>query len=259
MLDVRTLRGHLTTATTSARVVVRCLNGGRDLQDSSQRAIILLVDTLDSLYRLRIQLCCGDESDIEIGESSESNGVGVGTGGWLTDPGRMVALAETLECFCSTMKSMELYFQPGGVGVTFYRKKLLEQTFFGRLKRFKVLLLLFMQPVSNRSFLDKEIFSLKLLGEVESGPKLDTEFEERVLGISSQLASEHFITLADLCNRRLQGTGQWLFEDEEYERWLMGFSKTWCWQDLSISINHRLSSENVHLPRCGNSIHLLSR
>ncbi|KAL4804832.1 hypothetical protein BDV18DRAFT_28162 [Aspergillus unguis] len=209
--DVQTLRGRLTQAATSARVVVRCLNGGRDLQESSQRAIMLLVDALDSLHRLKDHISYGEENVK-----------------WIVEPYRLNALAEILECFAETMKSMELYFQPGGVGVTYYRKLLLERTFLTRLEQYKVMLLLSMQPDSTeRSFLDKKIrTSLKSWREVESGPKVDLQFEEHVLGLTSQLASEHFITLADLCNRRLQGTGQWIFDNDEYKRWLLGSKKT---------------------------------
>ncbi|KAL4885900.1 ankyrin repeat-containing domain protein [Aspergillus karnatakaensis] len=210
MTDVRTLRGQLTQAAGSARVVVRCLNGGRDLQDSSQRAVMLLVDTLDSIHRLKDQISYGEDNK------------------WLVEPPRLAALAEILECFASTMKSMELYFQPGGVGVTFYRKQLLERTFLSRLEQYKVMFLLAMQPDSSeRSFLDMKIRpGLTSWREVESGPKVDLQFEESILGVTSQLASEHFITLADLCNRRLQGTGRWIFDHEEYKQWLLGYSKT---------------------------------
>lgn len=133
-VDVPTLRAQLSQAATSARVVVRCLNGGRDLQESSQRAIMLLVDSLDFLHRLRDLVSFGEDK-------------------WLVDTHRLVALAEILDCFASTMKSMELYFQPGGVGVTFYRKLLLERTFLTRLEQYKVMLLLSMQPDSRWAFL----------------------------------------------------------------------------------------------------------
>ncbi|KAL4761473.1 NACHT and Ankyrin domain protein [Aspergillus foveolatus] len=212
MAEVQALRSQLTQAAGSARVVVRCLNGSRDLQESSQRAIMLLVDALDSIYRLKDQIGDGENKDNK----------------YLVEPHRLVALAEILERFTSTMRSMELYFQPGGVGVTYYRKHLLERTFLGRLEQYKVMLLLSMQPDSSeRSFLDKKIrASLRSGGEVESGPKVDLQFEDRVLGITSQLTTENFIMLADLCNRRLKGTGQWIFDDEQYKRWLLGSTKT---------------------------------
>lgn len=58
------------------------------------------------------------------------------------------------------------------------------------------------------------------------GPSIDPQLEERALGIASRLASQHFITLADLCNRRMKGSGGWIFDDEEYNRWLLGSTKT---------------------------------
>ncbi|RDW69089.1 NACHT and Ankyrin domain protein [Aspergillus mulundensis] len=200
MTDVQGLRGQLAQAAGSARVVVRCLNGGRDLQESSQRAIMLLVDMLDALYRLKDQMGDTDNKDNK----------------WLVQPHRLAALAEILECFASTMKSMELYFQPGGVGVTYYRKHLLERTFLERLEQYKVMLLLSMQPDSSCTPSDV----------LRKGPKVNLQFEDRILGITSQLTTENFIMLADLYNRRLKGTGQWIFDDEQYKRWLLGGTKT---------------------------------
>lgn len=97
-----------------------------------------------------------------------------------------------------------------------------------------------------RSFLDEEIREcLRACREVDSGkfsgsfvseialnlaawkePKVDRKFEEKILGLTSQLCSEQFIALADLCNRRLQGTCQWIFDDSQYRRWLLGSFKT---------------------------------
>ncbi|KAL4815880.1 hypothetical protein BDW67DRAFT_60743 [Aspergillus spinulosporus] len=138
MPDVKTLRSQLTQAAASARVVVRCLNNGRDLQESSQRAIMLLVDTIDSLHRLKEQMCCCGRDEDEDEDKDE----------WIIRPARLAALAEILDCFAATMTSMERYFQPGGVGVTFYRKHLLDRTFLGRLESYKVMLLLAMQKGS---------------------------------------------------------------------------------------------------------------
>ncbi|KKK22567.1 hypothetical protein AOCH_004771 [Aspergillus ochraceoroseus] len=209
MADIQAVLGQLTQAAQSARAVRRCFNGGRDLQESSHRAIMLLVDVQEFLYFLKDSIISGEEK-------------------WLLETARMGALVEVLTSFASTMKSMELYFQPGGVGVTYYRKRLLERTFLPRLEQYKVILLLSMQPDSGeRLFLDRKIrASLRLWRETESGPKVDLQFEERILGFTSQLASENFITLADLCNRRLKGTGQWIFDDDQYKQWLLGSMKT---------------------------------
>jgi cob(I)alamin adenosyltransferase len=90
---------------------------------------MLLVDIQDSLFRLKDQISWGEET-------------------WLVEPARLAALAELLDCFESTMRSIELFFQAGGVGVSYYRKNLLERTFAPRLEQYKVLLLLSMQPES---------------------------------------------------------------------------------------------------------------
>lgn len=172
MANVKVLRDQLTQAAGSARVVVRCLNGGRDLQEPSQRAIMILVDALDTLHQLKYQLGRGKDK-------------------WVVEPSRLMALGEILDCFAATMKSMQVYFQPGGVGVNYYQKHLLKRTFLPRLEQYKVMLLLSMQPDSRlvwpgwtrmvscvltrhrfsvRLFLDEKIrMSLRLLQEVELG------------------------------------------------------------------------------------------
>ncbi|KAL2863775.1 NACHT and Ankyrin domain protein [Aspergillus lucknowensis] len=152
MSDVQPIRGLLTQATQSVLIVVRCLHGGRDIQGSSQRAVMLLVDTQDFLYRLKDRITRGEDK-------------------WLVESRRLAALAEVLACFSSTMQSMEHYFQPGGVGVAYYRKNLLEKMFLPRLEQYKVMFLLSMQPDSSeRTVLDKKIRAMiKSWVEVESG------------------------------------------------------------------------------------------
>lgn len=127
MADAKALRDQLTLAASSARVVVRCLAGGRDLQDASQRAIMLLVDTLDSLSCLKEELFCSADNPA------------------VTESSRLDDLLQLLECFSLTTRAMEMCFQPGGVGVGFYRRHLLERTFLERLERYKVLVLLAVQ------------------------------------------------------------------------------------------------------------------
>jgi hypothetical protein len=90
---------------------------------------MLLVDIQDFLFRLKDRITWGKEQ-------------------WLVESRRLAALAEVLACFSSTMQSLELYFQPGGVGVAYYRKSLLERTFLPRLEQYKVMFLLSMQPDS---------------------------------------------------------------------------------------------------------------
>ncbi|KAF9893577.1 hypothetical protein FE257_010889 [Aspergillus nanangensis] len=209
MVDVQFIRETVSQVTISTRIVMRCLSTGRDSQDYSQRALSILTDILDLLYRVKDQVGWGEEK-------------------WLVEASRLDELAEMLGWLGSTMKSIELYFQPGGVGVYYFRKLLLEKSFMPRLEQYKVLLLLSIQPDSSeRSSLDSDIRkSLKLSREVESGPKDDLQFEEDALGITSKLSTDHFIALADLCNRRLQGTCRWIFKNREYKKWLLGSFKT---------------------------------
>lgn len=59
--------------------------------------------------------------------------------------------------------------------------------------------------------------------------KNDIQFEEETLNLASRLASEHFITLADLCNRRQQGTSSWVLENQNFKQWLIGgFRSLYC-------------------------------
>ncbi|GKZ69196.1 hypothetical protein AnigIFM50267_004383 [Aspergillus niger] len=209
MVEVSELRADLVQVTQSTRVVMRCLSTGRDSQETSQKALTLLADILDLLYRIKEQISWGEEK-------------------WHVDPSRLVALAEMLSWLNSSMQSIELYFQPGGVSVAYFRKHLLERTFLPRLEQYKILLLLAMQPDSEeRSCLEAEIrYTLRLARGVDCGPTVDLQFEEDALGITSRLCSEQFIGLADLCNRRLKGSCNWFFDHTEYRRWLLGSFKT---------------------------------
>ncbi|PYH53511.1 NACHT and Ankyrin domain protein [Aspergillus niger CBS 101883] len=209
MVEVSELRADLVQVTQSIRVVMRCLSTGRDSQETSQKALTLLADILDLLYRIKEQISWGEEK-------------------WHVDPSRLAALAEMLSWLNSSMQSIELYFQPGGVSVAYFRKHLLERTFLPRLEQYKILLLLAMQPDSEeRSCLEAEIrYTLRLARGVDCGPTVDLQFEEDALGITSRLCSEQFIGLADLCNRRLKGSCNWFFDHTEYRRWLLGSFKT---------------------------------
>lgn len=129
MMDVPKVREALSQVTHSTCIVIRCLSTGRDSQESSQRALVLLTDILDLLYRVKDLISWGSEK-------------------WLVEPARLGALAELVALFGSTMRSIELYFQPGGVGVCYFRKHLLEKTFLPRLEQYKILLLLSMQSDS---------------------------------------------------------------------------------------------------------------
>ncbi|KAJ5095894.1 hypothetical protein NUU61_005250 [Penicillium alfredii] len=217
MVDIATVRTSLSQVAQSTRVAMRCLNGGRDSHDASLRALSLLVDILDLLYRIKDEISWTEEQ-------------------WFVAAGRLRALSELLGWFGLSMKSIELYFQPGGVGVFYFRKHLLEKTYVPRLEQYKIMFLLAMQPDSEyerssrvpgvifqsvranvfsreRSLLDKEVRNkLKSYRDVEAASlKLDLQFEEDALGLTSRLSMDHFITLADLCHRRQKGTYSNLF------------------------------------------------
>ncbi|KAJ5436129.1 hypothetical protein N7445_007014 [Penicillium cf. griseofulvum] len=208
--NVSAVREILTQVSQSTRVAMRFLNTGRDLHDSSLRALSLLTDILDLLYRIKDEISCTDEKGF----------VAVG---------RLRALAELLGWFGLTMKSVELYFQPGGVSVFYFRKHLLEKTYISRLEQYKIMFLLSMQPDSeDRISLDNEIRKdLKTHRDVETANvQIDKQFEERALSLTSRLSSEHFITLADLCNKRQQGSCLWVFENQHFKQWLLGGCRT---------------------------------
>ncbi|GFF53558.1 hypothetical protein IFM46972_09807 [Aspergillus udagawae] len=139
-VTVRSVREGLAQITQSTRIVIRCLSSGRDTHESSQKSLSVMVDILDLLYRVKDQISWGEEK-------------------WFVHPARLSALAELLEWFSSTLKAIELYFQPGGVSVYYFRKHLLGGTFLPRLEQYKILLLLSMQP---DSWLDLRLtYSLK--------------------------------------------------------------------------------------------------
>lgn len=129
MVDVSAVRGILAQVAESTRIVIRCLSCGRDSQESSQKAFSLLTDILDLLYRIKDQINWAEEK-------------------WLVHPERLNSLYELLGWFESSMKTIELYFQPGGVGVCHFRKLLLEKSFLARLEQYKIIFILAMQPES---------------------------------------------------------------------------------------------------------------
>lgn len=132
MPDGPTLRKTLVRVIHATRIVIRCLASGRDSQEPSQRAILLLVDTLDLLYQIK-----EDALDAWAAE-----------GKWFVkkQESRFHDIDEILRWFDSMLKTVELYFQPGGVRVCYFRKHLLERTFLPQLEQYKVFFLLWMQP-----------------------------------------------------------------------------------------------------------------
>ncbi|PYH83916.1 hypothetical protein BO82DRAFT_28630 [Aspergillus uvarum CBS 121591] len=168
MVQLTTLHKDLVKVTQATRIVMRCLSTGRDSQETSQKALTLLTDVLEILYRIKDQTLLGEEK-------------------WHVDSMRLEGLGEILGWLQTTMQTIEHYFQPGGVNVAYFRKHLLERTFLPQLEQYKILLLLAMQPDSDdRSSLDQEIrYILKLSQDLDCGPKVDLKFEENALGLTN--------------------------------------------------------------------------
>lgn len=122
-----TVQKTLSHVIQAVHVVVRCLASERDSQDSSQRALLLLVDILGLLYHIK------DEANSS----------------WAVDGNQSWdRLYQVLVWFEATTKSMESYFQPGGVGVCYFRKCLLQDTFLPQLEQYKTAFLLWLQSDS---------------------------------------------------------------------------------------------------------------
>ena len=129
MVSGPAVRGRLTRVSRSIRAALRCLGGNKEAQETSHRTLLLLCELLDLLGRVQDQLTLSDEK-------------------WVVDPSRLHNLNEVLRAFESTIEAIEMYFQPGGVNVRSFRKRLLESTFLPRLEQFKVMMMLTMQPES---------------------------------------------------------------------------------------------------------------
>ncbi|KAL1989132.1 hypothetical protein VTN96DRAFT_3679 [Rasamsonia emersonii] len=213
MVETPDLRERLARASQFTRIVMRCIGGGRDFPDTSQKALSLLCDLLDLLYRVRDQLSWADEK-------------------WIVYPARLDALNELLGLFESTLRMIEIYLHPGGVGAPEYRKKLLERIVIPRLEQYKVVFILSMQPEwEERTSTDQDIRGcLRRHHEIESANlQYNLQYEDDILVQTDRLASENFITLADLCNRRQRGSCRWILEDPTYKQWLHGaFRSLYC-------------------------------
>ncbi|GAT20223.1 NACHT and Ankyrin domain protein [Aspergillus luchuensis] len=114
MVDVHAVNCRLAQAAHSVRAAMRSLGGGRESQDSSHKAILAMSEIIDLLYQIREQLSSDEK--------------------WTIAQARLNALEELLNSFEITIATMEINFQPGGVGSRVYRKGLLEQTFIQREK-----------------------------------------------------------------------------------------------------------------------------
>lgn len=125
--DDLTVQKTLSHVIQAVHVVVRCLASERDSQDSSQRALLLLVDILGLLYHIKDDV----NSSLTVDRDQSWD-----------------RLYQVLVWFEATTKSMESYFQPGGVGVCYFRKCLLQDTFLPQLEQYKTAFLLWLQSDS---------------------------------------------------------------------------------------------------------------
>ncbi|KAI9924577.1 hypothetical protein MW887_006850 [Aspergillus wentii] len=211
MVDVPAIRGRLAQAARSVRAAMNCLGGGvRDSQEYSTKALLVLSEILDLLSRIRDQVSWAEEK-------------------WIVEQSRLNGLNELLRCFESSVRAIEIYFQPGGVGVRSLRKGLLERTFLPRLEKFKVVFLVAMQPDSREKLLTEQQLrsSLRQCRDMEpAGSRPNSLYEDDFHNITSPVSTRNFITLADMCNRRQQGTCQWIFDEEKYKSWLFGCSRS---------------------------------
>ncbi|KAL5361009.1 hypothetical protein BJX96DRAFT_77665 [Aspergillus floccosus] len=143
MVEVPALRGRLAQAARTVRAITRCLCGGKESQESSQKALLVLSELLDLLYQVREQLSWAVEK-------------------WVTAPARLNSLDEMLSCFESTVRIVEVTFQPGGVSSRMYRKGLLERTFLPRLEQYKTCFIVALQPESR----EKSLVEQQLRGSI---------------------------------------------------------------------------------------------
>ncbi|KAJ5694499.1 hypothetical protein N7536_004911 [Penicillium majusculum] len=210
MIDRSVIRVRLARVARSIRAVMRCLGGNRESQEGAQRAMLIMCELLDLLCRLQDQLNWAEDK-------------------WVVDPSRLRNLDEVTRYFESTIVSIEIYFQPGGISARSFRKRLLENTFIPRLEHFKVMMILSMQPESR----EKSRVETKLRGvlrqfyEMDSDSiKASTPKAEDYHNITSRMTTKSFMRLADLCNRRQKGTCEWIFNNDTYTKWLFGCSRT---------------------------------
>jgi hypothetical protein len=129
MVDVTIVREGLLRVFQFTRVARRCLGGVRDLPETSEKTTALLADLLELLYTVKDQLAGSDET-------------------FLLSSDRLEDVYELLMLFEASLKLIEIYLHPGGVGVREFRKSLLERTIIPRLEQYKVAFILSSQPNS---------------------------------------------------------------------------------------------------------------
>ncbi|KAA8647458.1 NACHT and Ankyrin domain protein [Aspergillus tanneri] len=210
MVEISVIRERLTQAAQSIRAVTRSLGGARESQESTQKALLALSEVLDLVYQLREQISWMNEK-------------------WVVAPARLCSLDELLSAFESTIRVIEINFQPGGVSSRASRKGLLERTFLPRLEQYKMAFLVAMQPESREKSLTEQHLknSIRLrraLEPVAHNHVIPTE--DSFQSIASQIASKSALSLANISHQRQKETCEWIFHDEKYKSWLCGNYRT---------------------------------
>ncbi|KAJ5430099.1 hypothetical protein N7491_007115 [Penicillium cf. griseofulvum] len=192
---------------------MRCIGGNKESQEGAQRATLILGELLDMLCQLQDQLSGAEEK-------------------WVVDPSRLHTLDEVIRCFESTIGTIEMYFQPGGISTRSLRKRLLEIRFIPRLEHFKAMMILAVQPESReKSRVEAKLRSvLRQFYEMDpdsiTGSTPNADDNNDYQKITSLVTTQSFMRLADLCNRRHDGTCEWIFDNDTYTQWLFGCSRT---------------------------------
>ncbi|CAI7582045.1 unnamed protein product [Penicillium glandicola] len=210
MIDRAVIRGRLVRLAQSIRTVMRCLGGNKESQEGAQRATLILCELLDMLCQLQDQLSWAEEK-------------------WAVDSLGLRTLDEVIRYFESTVATIEMYFQPGGISTRSLRKRLLEIKFIPRLEHFKAMMILAMQPESReKSRVEAKLRSvLRQFYEMDSGSiAASTPNADDYHKITSRMTTKSFMRLADLCNTRHDGTCEWIFDNDTYTQWLFGCCRT---------------------------------
>ncbi|KAL4891718.1 hypothetical protein BDV59DRAFT_62937 [Aspergillus ambiguus] len=227
MAEVPALRGRLTQTAHAVRAITRCLCGGKESQDSSQKALLVLCEILDLLYQVREQLGWAVEK-------------------WVTAPGRLNSLDEILSCFECTARTIEATFQPGGVTSRTYRKGLLERTFLPRLEQYKTCFIVVLQPDSREKFLVEQQLrgSIREFLDLESASRDgDLQSSPDFHNITSPIVSKNAISLCNISQNRQKETCQWIFDEEKYKAWLFGAYRTiYCTGPAGVGKTYLASS-----------------
>ena len=121
MEDVLAAVDQLARVAQFVHVVIRFLDDSKGIHISPQAVSSLLVDILELINRTKDRYSSGKKKPS------------------ISQP-EYHALSEMLEWFQSTLRTIELYFQPGAM--QYFGQHLLEKTFLPQLQQYKILFIL---------------------------------------------------------------------------------------------------------------------